>query len=100
MTDIEAQVAAQGAYTLFLGTDDTLGMTSLFGQDLYPNVLENLAAIENTVDHPFGFYLNLGFSLVGVVPDANGFGKPDILMAKRVRPVDDETWSCDGSAAK
>lgn len=26
----------------------------------------------------------LGFTTVGVVPDANGLGKPDILMAKRV----------------
>lgn len=25
------------------------------------------------------------YHVVGVVPDANGFGKPDILMAKRVR---------------
>ena len=25
-----------------------------------------------------------GFVIVGVVPDANGLGKPDILMAKRV----------------
>ena len=26
----------------------------------------------------------LGYEAVGVVPDANGFGRPDLLMAKRV----------------
>jgi aminoglycoside 6'-N-acetyltransferase I len=90
IADIEAQVAARGAYTLYLGTDDTLGMTSLFGQDLYPNVLEKLAAIENTGQHPYGFYIKLGFSIVGVIPDANGPGKPDILMAKRLGAWDDQ----------
>ena len=25
-----------------------------------------------------------GYALVGVIPDANGLGKPDIMMAKRV----------------
>jgi aminoglycoside 6'-N-acetyltransferase I len=35
-------------------------------------------------DHPAGFYLRMGFKVVGLIPDANGPGKPDILMAKRV----------------
>ncbi|MCA9940912.1 MAG: AAC(6')-Ia family aminoglycoside 6'-N-acetyltransferase, partial [Anaerolineales bacterium] len=26
----------------------------------------------------------LGYAIVGVVPDANGWGKPDIIMAKRI----------------
>ena len=34
--------------------------------------------------HPFAFYRKLGFVLAGVLPDANGRGKPDIFMAKRL----------------
>jgi aminoglycoside 6'-N-acetyltransferase I len=36
------------------------------------------------IDHPAGFYSRMGFQVVGLIPDANGPGKPDILMAKRV----------------
>ncbi|HSM56822.1 MAG TPA: GNAT family N-acetyltransferase [Candidatus Sulfomarinibacteraceae bacterium] len=82
--DLEAQVARRGGLTLFLGTDDEDNMTSLGGVDLYPDPLAHLARLENRRGHPFEFYQKLGFSVVGVVPDANGRGKPDILMAKRV----------------
>jgi aminoglycoside 6'-N-acetyltransferase I len=69
-----------------LGTDDESDMTSLAGKDLYPNVLAHLADIKNLKGHPFEFYEKVGFVLVGVIPDANGPGKPDILMAKRLGP--------------
>ncbi len=84
--DLEAQVVARGAHTIYLGTDDEAGLTSLAGADLYPNPLEHLMQIENLRQHPFGFYRKLGYAVVGVIPDANGFGKPDIWMAKRVTP--------------
>jgi len=32
------------------------------------------------------FYHKCGFVIV--IPDANGLGKPDSLMAKRVQPID------------
>lgn len=89
VSDLERQVAARGGLTLQLGTDDVDNQTSLGGADLYPNVLEKLALIRNLRQHPYTFYQKLGFTLVGVVPDANGFGKPDILMAKRVGRVRD-----------
>ena len=82
--DLESQVAARGGLTLWLGSDDEDGMTSLGGVDLYPNPLEHLANIKNLHGHPFEFYQKMGFVIAGVMPDANGFGKPDIYLAKRV----------------
>lgn len=84
--DLEAQVAARGGMTLWVGSDDEDGMTSLAGADLYPNPLEHLAQIKNLRGHPYEFYQKLGFAISGVMPDANGFGKPDIFLAKRVTP--------------
>lgn len=86
VTDLEAQVAARGGLALWLGTDDENNLTSLGGVDLYPDPLAHLAKLNNLRRHPFEFYQKLGFVITGVVPDANGVGKPDIHMAKRVNP--------------
>lgn len=85
VADIERQVYERGGLTLQLGTDDISGQTTLSGVDLYPDVWSHIAAIKNLNRHPYQFYQRLGFVITGVVPDANGLGKPDILMAKRVR---------------
>jgi aminoglycoside 6'-N-acetyltransferase I len=58
--------------------------SNLSGVDLYPDVWPHIANIRNLHGHPFEFYQKCGFVIVGVVPDANGLGKSDILMAKRV----------------
>ena len=84
VNDLEEQVRRRGGLTLCLGTDDEANMTTLGGQDLYPDVLERLAGIRNLKGHPYEFYQKVGFVLIGVMPDANGPGKPDIYMAKRV----------------
>ena len=81
---LEAEAAARGKLTVYLGTDDEKGGTSLFGADIFPGALAKFAAIAPTTGHPFFFYRKLGYEPVGVIPDANGFGKPDLLMAKRV----------------
>lgn len=84
VADLEDHVRARGALTLWLGADDENGSTTLSGVDLYPDPLAHLARIENLRDHQYTFYLKVGFAVVGVMPDANGWGKPDIYMAKRV----------------
>ena len=82
--DFEEQVKERGGITIWIGTDDEDNMTTVSGTDLYPNVLEHLAGIENIKGHPYEFYQKLGYTVVGILPDANGLGKPDIFMAKRV----------------
>lgn len=84
VADFEREVARRGGLTIQLGSDDENGLTSLSGVDLYPDVLDRLRAIRNAGRHPYEFYQKCGFSVVGVIPDANGLGKPDILLAKRV----------------
>ncbi len=92
VADLERLVRDRGGLTLQLGSDDVDNMTTLGGVDLYPNVLEHLAGLRNLRRHPYEFYRKLGFAVVGVVPDANGFGKPDILMAKRVGGQDNGSY--------
>jgi aminoglycoside 6'-N-acetyltransferase I len=55
--------------------------------DLYPDPLSAARDLQDFGGHPFAFYRRLGYAVVGVLPDANGYGKPDILMAKRVGAV-------------
>lgn len=82
--DLEAQVRMRNGITIYVGSDDENGMTSLAGVDLYDNLPERIRNIKNLKGHPYEFYLKLGFKIVGVLPDANGLGKPDIFLAKRV----------------
>lgn len=81
---LEARARERDGLTLWVGTDDMTGATSLGGVDLYPDPLARLTAIEDRSGHPFRFYQRLGFALAGVLPDANGAGKPDIFLAKRL----------------
>lgn len=85
--DFECQVYQRGGITIILGTDDEYNQTSLANVNLYDDIPAHLSNFES-LDHPANFYRKLGFVIVGVIPDANGIGKPDIIMAKRVKSVD------------
>lgn len=81
---LEEEVRRRGGMAVMLGSDDEDDMTSLAGIDLYPDVVGHIHAIRNLKRHPYEFYQKLGYTIVGVIPDANGPGKPDIIMAKRI----------------
>lgn len=85
VAELERHARAQGALTLQLGTSDESDRTSLFGRDLYPDIPCAIRDLRAAEDHALGFYERLGFRVVGLTPDAEGPGKPSILMAKSLR---------------
>ncbi|MCL2194987.1 MAG: GNAT family N-acetyltransferase [Oscillospiraceae bacterium] len=81
---IEQVARTRGGLTLWCGSDDEKNETCLANANLYNNLPQHLQCF-NPGRHPTAFYQKLGFAIVGVMPDANGFGKPDIFMAKSLR---------------
>ena len=83
---LENEARNRKCLTIYLGSDDesASGETSLVNVDLYddlPNHIKNFKA----GTHPSGFYLKMGYKIIGVMPDANGIGKPDIIFGKRLK---------------
>jgi len=83
--DLEEKVCERGAITLYLGADDENNRTNIGRIDVYPDIFDKMKNIKSISDHPVDFYKKLGYTVVGLIPDANGYGKPDIIMAKRLR---------------
>lgn len=81
---LEKVIAPRGGITIILGTQDENNSTSLSGKDIYNDIFKQIETIKNLKHNTYEFYLKLGYKIVGVIPDSNGVGKPDILMAKRV----------------
>jgi len=83
---IEQAAKDRGGLTLWLGADDeaTPGETSLANADLYSDLPGYIANFQPG-KHQSAFYIKMGFSVVGVMPDANGAGKPDIFLAKSLQ---------------
>lgn len=85
VAELERRAAARGVIGFVLGTDDETGATSLSAVRLdASNYLKELAALTDRKNHPFEFYRKCGYIVVGAIPDANGPGKPDIWMWKRL----------------
>ena len=86
MAEIERHAAAAGALTMWVGTSDMTGATSVSNIDLFVDPLTALANIRAVSPHPFEFYQRVGYRIMGIVPDAEGPGMPSISLAKPLRP--------------
>mgnify|MGYP000845338529 FL=1 len=85
LEEIERIARERDVLNIILGTDDEFGKTSLSGVDLYAsNIFYEIENIVNLGGHPFEFYKKKGYTIIGVVPDASGLNRPDIIMGKRL----------------
>jgi aminoglycoside 6'-N-acetyltransferase I len=85
VSELEKRAKKAGALTIYLGTDDECGFTSLSGKELFSNDLfEEIKHIRHNHRHPYAFYQKNGYRIIGVIPHANGYGRPDIIMGKRI----------------
>ena len=85
VTALEDEARMQGGLTMHIGADDERddGETSFANVDLYDDLPRKITNF-NPRMHQSGFYLKLGYKIIGVMPDANGIGKPDIYFGKRL----------------
>jgi len=56
--------------------------TELAGKEVQFILIANIRTLKR---HPYEFYQWQGYTIVGMFPDTNGTGKPDIIMAKRLQ---------------
>ncbi|QUH20582.1 GNAT family N-acetyltransferase [Alkaliphilus sp. B6464] len=86
VTALEDEARNQGGLTIYLGADDEIGdgETSFANVDLFDN-LPGKTNDFTAGTHQSGFYLKLGYKIIGVMPNANGIGKLDIYFGKGLR---------------
>lgn len=82
--ELEHILRKKGCLTVYLGSDDETYSTTLSNTNLFEDTFQKIESIKNLKKHPFEFYQKVGYKIVGVIPDANGIGKPDIWLAKGI----------------
>lgn len=88
LDDAERIGRAAGAACLALSTGDDhphRAVTTLGRRDIWSDPLGALRDVQTLERHPLDFYTRLGFTVCGVIPDANGPGKPEIYLARPIR---------------
>ena len=86
---LESRVRGRGGCVVYLGTDDVDGVTAGARLGSLGSIARVIARLNRGrtgqgVSHPYRFYRRMGYSVCGIIPDANGPGRPDILMCKRI----------------
>ena len=84
VNDIAELAKSGGAVAIWAGTSDETNATSLSRADLYKDPFGALQNITAKPNHPIHFWQKAGFTLVGIMPDEEGFGKPGIHFARRI----------------
>jgi len=90
LKEIERMAYLNGIIGLVAGSDDETNSTSLSEKEINgENVFNEIKNIKNYKNHPFEFYQKCGYTIVAVIPNANGQNNPDIWLWKDIRKNDE-----------
>ena len=83
---IEDAARKKGGLTIYMGVNaDRPGdRTSLSDVDLYDDLSKHISKFDPGAHQLAAFYIKNGYKVIGVMPDAKGRGKPDIMLGKRL----------------
>ena len=85
LKEAERIAKEKNALNIVLGSDDEYYKTNLhefdFNNTDIGDIIKNIKNINN---HPYEFYQKNGYKIVGIFPNANGIGKPDIWLWKQL----------------
>ena len=88
INELEKIARDKGIIGIFAGSDDETYSTSLSETDITKeNIFNEIINIRNKKKHPYEFYQKCGYNIIGIIPNANGDRKPDILLWKDIRRV-------------
>ena len=86
LDEIERIALEKGIIGIFAGSDDETFSTSLSDKKINgENIFKEITNIKNYKNHPYEFYQKCGYTIIGVVPNANGDRKPDIYLWKNIK---------------
>jgi aminoglycoside 6'-N-acetyltransferase I len=86
LNKLEVIAQEKGIIGIFAGSDDETNKTSLSEIEITKdNIFEEIKKKKNHKNHPYEFYIKCGYSIIGIIPNANGPKKPDILLWKDIR---------------
>jgi aminoglycoside 6'-N-acetyltransferase I len=84
--ELEKIAQKKGIIGVVAGSDDETNKTSLSEKEITgENIFEEIKNIRNYKNHPYEFYVKCGYSIIGMIPNANGINKPDIWLWKDIR---------------
>jgi len=86
LNELEKEAYKNGIIGIVAGSDDETNSTSLSDKEINgENIFDEIKNIRNYKNHPFEFYKKCGYSIIGIIPNANGQNKPDIWLWKDIR---------------
>jgi aminoglycoside 6'-N-acetyltransferase I len=82
---LEDKARFLGGLTIYAASDDESDdrRSSLRDADGYDDIYDKMKHFDPK-NHPARFYMKHGYQLIGIMPDANGRGKHDLILSKKL----------------